>query len=176
MEILSHSHFSTLPNCSRASTSMATATAASPCLFLPSLSVVRCSGTRATPLITRSKRKSDNISARFDNSKVLSSKRAFILGIVSLYQASVIIISRTSSGQYSCRAASASAEPLPRASREMPEKWGSASRMAKRICSCVRYGQFRSSRMNGGTRRKSFVSVAGTKTERSPVRPKSSPA
>ena len=44
----SYSHGSTLPNSSRASMSMAAATALSPCRF-PVRSVVRESGTRATP-------------------------------------------------------------------------------------------------------------------------------
>ena len=153
---------------------MAQATALSPCLP-PVLSFVRCSGTRATPLTTRRLRKSESMPASFGKISVLSSIPALSSGMVSRYQPSEIMTSRTRPGPYCCLAASARAEPFPRASSDTPEKRGKASSTAKRICCCVLCGQLRSSSTKGGTRRKSFSSVAGQNTERSPLRPKSTP-
>ena len=174
MGMPTYSHGSALPSSFLASSIMAQATALSPCLP-PVLSFVRCSGTRATPLTTRRLRKSESMPASFGRISVLSSIPALRMGMVSRYQASEIMTSRTCAGPYSWRAASASAEPFPRASSETPEKRGRASRMAKRICCCVRCGQLRSSRTNGGTRRRSLSSVAGQNTDKSPLRPKSTP-
>ncbi len=153
---------------------MAQAITLSPCLP-PVLSLVRCSGTRATPLTTRNERKSERMPESLGSRSVLSSIPDFRSGMVSRYQVSEIMTSRTSPCPYCWRQASAKADPLPRASNDTPEKRGSLSRMAKRICCCVRCGQPRSSRTKGGVRRKSRCSVAGQKTERSPERPKSTP-
>ena len=113
MGIPTYSQGSELPSSLRASNIMAQATALSPCLP-PVLSFVRCSGTRATPLTTRRLRKSEKYARVLRiKSRVLSSIPALSSGMVSRYQPSEIMTSRTRPGPYCCLAASARAEPFP---------------------------------------------------------------